>query len=285
MVVLLEVSLQLASLFVSTGGPKAPRALGSDFRIACLGDSNTYGLWVEREEAWPSQLEALWNAVDDRAPIEVVNLGYPGTNSGQLVRDLPRILRSVAPDLVVVLVGVNDVWTRPVATSLGDDVPIWQRLRIWRLYRIAVTTLWPPELAVTTEEHTEDARRGTVRYGGETFRFGFERDESFAWEEIAPVLESNLRTLVTRSRAAGVDVVLLTYPSPGAGYVFASRIARRVASHLDTGLVDLYPPFAELCPEAQCPEHLFPDTHPRPDGYALMARAIADHLAASGVVP
>jgi lysophospholipase L1-like esterase len=216
----------------------------------------------------------------------VVNLGYPGTNSGQLVRDLPRILRSVSPDLVVVLVGVNDVWTRPVASTGSDDdpPPLWERLRTWRLYRIAVATLWPHELAVTTEEHTEDVRRGTVRYGDETFRFGYERDESFAWEEIEPVLESNLRTLVTRSRAAGVEVVLLTYPSPAAGSVCASRIARRVAADTGTALVDLAPAFAGLCPAGSCPEYLFPDTHPRPAGYALVAQTLADHLAASGTI-
>ena len=46
-----------------------------------MGDSNTYGLYLDKKDAYPKQLETIWNATHKNNPIEVINLGYPGSNS------------------------------------------------------------------------------------------------------------------------------------------------------------------------------------------------------------
>ena len=73
-------------------------------RYVALGDSYTIGTSVDPPERWPDQLVALVPALD-----LVANLGVDGFTSRDLIElELPR-LAGVRPDLVSVLVGVNDV--------------------------------------------------------------------------------------------------------------------------------------------------------------------------------
>ena len=112
----LEALLQVAALAVHLGGGPTPAAwLTGNRRVLCLGDSNTYGLYLpDRAQAYPQTFEALWNERVASPRIEVLNLGYPGTNSSRLRRDLPRMLEAFAPDVVILMVGSNDYWTAPV---------------------------------------------------------------------------------------------------------------------------------------------------------------------------
>jgi acyl-CoA thioesterase I len=73
-------------------------------RYVALGDSYTIGTSVSADESWPSQLVA-------RVPqLELVaNLGVDGYTSTDLITDeLPQLDR-LNPELVSVLIGVNDV--------------------------------------------------------------------------------------------------------------------------------------------------------------------------------
>src|SRR4051812_3846312 len=53
---LLELALQGASLFVRVTSRGGSFTSGK-VRVLCLGDSNTYGLAVERNESYPARLE------------------------------------------------------------------------------------------------------------------------------------------------------------------------------------------------------------------------------------
>tara|TARA_B110000285_G_C15050800_1_gene576881 strand:+ start:391 stop:885 length:495 start_codon:yes stop_codon:yes gene_type:complete len=55
-----------------------------------LGCSHTYGIGVERNEAWPSLLG-------------LVNYGVPGCSSDLVARTLPKILEKEQPDTVYIL--------------------------------------------------------------------------------------------------------------------------------------------------------------------------------------
>src|SRR5262245_33509594 len=80
---LLEGVLRLGAFLVhfipSRVAGNAPETSG--LRLLALGDSNTWGLWVKASEAYPEQIEFLWNAAGNRPGLEVFNLGYPGMNS------------------------------------------------------------------------------------------------------------------------------------------------------------------------------------------------------------
>ncbi len=95
----LEVLLQGMALFVTMTGRQVDTSwLTGSHRILCLGDSNTFGLWLERHETYPSQLQATWNSSNRGPEVEVLNLGFPGTNSSGLRRDIPRMLETFHRD-------------------------------------------------------------------------------------------------------------------------------------------------------------------------------------------
>ena len=73
-------------------------------RYVALGDSYTIGTAVAEAERWPNQLAARIGGIE-----LVANLGVNGYTSADLITDqLPR-LDELRPDLVSVLIGVNDV--------------------------------------------------------------------------------------------------------------------------------------------------------------------------------
>src|SRR5262245_66356440 len=108
-----EAGLQIAAFFVR----RATRAelpvawVTGRVRVLCLGDSHTYGLWVERSQAYPQQLEAIWNQRRQSPKLEVLNAGVPGTSSSRLLRQLPGLRETFDPDTLIILVAGNDFWT------------------------------------------------------------------------------------------------------------------------------------------------------------------------------
>jgi acyl-CoA thioesterase I len=76
-------------------------------RYVALGDSYTIGTSVVETERWPDQLVA---GLEPEVPIELVaNLGVNGYASADLIRDEMPVLAGLRPDIVTLLIGVNDV--------------------------------------------------------------------------------------------------------------------------------------------------------------------------------
>jgi lysophospholipase L1-like esterase len=293
----LELTLQAASWVaqarVRAGQPGSAGA--GDLRVLCLGDSNTYGLYLDREESYPAQLEALWNATNDAPTLEVLNLGMPGTNSSWLVRESDRLLDTFQPDLVLLMVGGNDFWTRAYATDGSDGG--WRRwLRYSKILRAIYMARKGHEAGVleVVNRHGADRRdvpppeeirqgiRGgfDVRYGGEEFSMRFET--AATGEQGDPqALRANLRTLIEKAEAHGATVALMSYPSRRFFYNAANEELKRIASALAVPLIDHDAIFAPLCPDESCPDLLFPDGHPKARGYHMMAEAIISWLSNS----
>ena len=121
----LEVLLQLGALVVKENAWRAKTHwLTGNVRVLALGDSNTYGLYLPAEDSYPSQLEKQWNTTHPELPIEMINLGYPGTNSFRLLANMPDILDTFNPDLVLLMIGFNDFWT-PIEPSPNTRPLSW----------------------------------------------------------------------------------------------------------------------------------------------------------------
>jgi lysophospholipase L1-like esterase len=110
-----ELTLRLGAWLIERHAPSA--AASPDAPILCIGDSNTFGVGAPPGRSYPDQLRDLLHAAGD--PREVVNLGFPGLDSDQIVGRLERALASTRPSCVLFLAGYND-WSR--ATALIDGV-------------------------------------------------------------------------------------------------------------------------------------------------------------------
>lgn len=108
-----------AVLFFSlllAGCSEAPLApLGEDAVILAFGDSLTAGVGASRGEDYPEVLAELTG-------LEVINAGVSGdTTAGGLVR-LPDILEDTRPDLMILLLGGNDILRNRSSAKTRDNL-------------------------------------------------------------------------------------------------------------------------------------------------------------------
>ena len=94
------------------------------FRIAALGGSSIYTTSVEdNEKTFTAQLENVLRDKYEYNNVEVINAGAGGYNSWESLINLQFRVLDLAPDLVIVYHGINDVHARFVDPSAyrGDN--------------------------------------------------------------------------------------------------------------------------------------------------------------------
>jgi lysophospholipase L1-like esterase len=276
----LEVALQLGAAVVRI--THASRGVAKDldhFRILCVGDSNTYGVYLEPHESYPAELERALAKRRPSQPVEVVNLGTPGLNSSRLLREFPGILESLSPELVIVLVGANDTWTDPAAESaerpatLGGLLKKHSRvLRLFRLLRARGRA--DLEVAIGATQGDLEVADHWVRIGNRDFDLGITRAAGPVPDADARLVE-NLGRLHEMIAGSGARALFMTYPGRRDLYALANQLIQESARAHDLPLLDLTQIFREQCPRTECPTLLFADQHPNAEGYRLIAREVA----------
>jgi len=108
----------------------------SQYIILCLGESMTVG---GGHSSYPKQLEDILNNLDPGIRFAVINKGIPSANTGMIVSRLEENLNIYQPDMVLVMMGVNDlVGPQDIAFNEADTSPQPRdTLRILRLVRQA----------------------------------------------------------------------------------------------------------------------------------------------------
>jgi acyl-CoA thioesterase-1 len=111
----LRATILVAALVATVPGCAGGATPPVSLRYVALGDSYTIGTSVEPRERFPDQLVAALAGHGVQVEL-VANLGVDGYTTANLIqRELPE-LESLAPDVVTLLIGVNDVVQRvPIA--------------------------------------------------------------------------------------------------------------------------------------------------------------------------
>jgi GDSL-like Lipase/Acylhydrolase family len=300
-----EGLLQVGALIVRwTVREEASTRLGSDPRVLFLGDSNTYGLYVEKAQAYPFVFEAEWNARKDVPPVQVINLAFPGTNSSQ-VRHLVRpVLREIEPTAVVVMVGANDFWTLPSSSSAVEHSAegaeeetlsheLWRRVRIFRLLVMLRQALSAKRLEIDWKSsgplpsrpgaEIPDAARASSRVGDLAIELGWKKvpeEDRQSRPSFEGPLRRNLIEIVGEILRSGAEPILATYPWDLGVYAPVNRVIRETAEATRCRCVDFALVFRQLCPRKEC-SFFFADGHPTVAGHAqvgrILARKLRDH--------
>lgn len=83
-------------------------------RIACLGDSHTFGAGVAGTETWPAHLQRILDREFGHGRVEVMNCGVSAYDTHREVVFLRERVLAFEPDLVLLQYHVNDVHGRDV---------------------------------------------------------------------------------------------------------------------------------------------------------------------------
>ena len=110
-------------------------------RLVCLGDSGTFGLWVEERDAegvvhYDGYVDQLRRLVDSESHgrIEIINAGVNGYTSSHVLRLLETRIVDLDPDIIVVRVGLNDHKRATAHLTVTDPSNTFLR---WALRRFA----------------------------------------------------------------------------------------------------------------------------------------------------
>ena len=292
--VVAEALLQAGALVVRWMAPP-PTPLGSDPRVVFFGDSNTYGVYVDRSQAFPSVFQTEWNGHKDLPAVQAINLGFPGTNSSRLRGVVPPVLREVEPTAVVVMIGVNDFWTveAPTLPAVEEDEPetwaqtLWRRSRVFRLLYMIRRSIAAREIEVDWQTHVVRPNpeagipyenRASARVGDLDVELGWSKaPDEHGNPAFAGPLRENLVAIVAEIRRSGAEPILLTYPSNRPFYALASNVIRKAADEIGCRLIDVALVFRQLCPEKEC-ALLYADGHPKAAGHAQLGRILARKL-------
>ncbi|MFO8055983.1 MAG: SGNH/GDSL hydrolase family protein [bacterium] len=241
------------------------------FRVACLGDSVTFG---GVEASFPALLERFLKK-RLKETVEVMNFGVPGYSSFQGKKLAGRVLTKYDPDAVVILFGWNDHW---LAQGFADheqkmeEAPlagVVETLRKARLYQLM-------------------ARLAAA--------FAKPKDKPLVPRVPPGRYEKNLADMTKRAKENGAVVVLATSPSalPSGempSYLVENRfvksgeklkklhenynrIVKKLARQEGLRLADLDLIFRNRDVTSLFEEPENDIIHPNPQGYRLMAREI-----------
>lgn len=103
----------MISLFGCEKPPLEPIPRGGT--ILAFGDSLTAGVGVSKEKSYPSVLAQLTG-------LTVVNAGVSGETAGEGLRRLDGVLDEVAPDLLILLEGGNDILRNHSFSDVKDSL-------------------------------------------------------------------------------------------------------------------------------------------------------------------
>lgn len=195
------------------GAPPSPSPPGP--RIACVGNSCTFGLLINDDETWPARLRQLLRT-QGHEDIEVLNFAVPGFSSEQGRLILAEEVLPLAPDLVVLAFGFNDRWPAPVAdrerlaSHWGMAVPLRRGMRHLALFRALEETFRsrsaPRDLAASDHPRVSPERT-----------------------------RENLREMIEATRAAGARPLLLALDFPHAA---TAEIGVELAAETGVPFVD-----------------------------------------------
>jgi len=183
-------------------------------RVACIGDSWTFGMNVEQDRMYPARVEALLAQQPATRNVEVMNFGILGYTSFQGLRLLKSRVLDLQPDVLVIGFGMND---SDVAGYRDRDVvaagePRWQdrvkaitsRSEGLALLKYAALVLryHPQNLGdflKVDAKADQGKNNATVSY-----------DDMEAWTRVSPRdYDRNLREMIQLARARDARVVLL----------------------------------------------------------------------------
>jgi hypothetical protein len=226
------------------GEEMTPAKRPTTVRIACVGDSWTFGMPVGQDQSYPSRLAAWLRQERPGTSYEVQNFGVLGYSSFQGLQLLKTRVLDFHPDIVVIGFGMNDSEVagyrdKDIVGPPGAPAPLVSRatsaardavesLESYKLlkYEALVLRFRPKPIGDYLKAEAEAKGGGPVDY-----------DSIEPWTRVSPKdYEQNIREMARLAAARGAQVVLVDNELwDGSPY---RPVLRKIADDLNAPLVD-----------------------------------------------
>jgi lysophospholipase L1-like esterase len=244
-------------------GPEpSPPERGGVARIAAIGDSFTFGMGVEAEQAWPAQLESLLTRED--RPVEVLNFGV--------------CAYSIA-DSLAVLEHKTDPW-HPRAVVFGyfhndpDTLPLQPMFRAFQ-HPLSPFRLKLGYFSLMLRRSLDYKISGAGSYGEMLYS-----DKLSYWPETLAAFE-RMAAIAKERNTAFVVAIFPSTPDNWNEYEPRPLHAKLTAALRERGIayIDMLDEFSRHDPAEVRIGH--DDTHPTAFGHQLIAAALAPAVEAA----
>jgi len=183
-------------------------------RIACIGDSWTFGMNVEQDQMYPARVQALLKDRPAGGNVEVMNFGVLGYSSFQGLQLLKTRVLDLDPDVLVIGFGMND---SDVGGYRDKDIvssapPIWRdRVKAVTSHSEMIALLkYLAGVARFTPKTTGDFLDANAKADQGKSNATVNYDEMEPWTRVSPRdYEKNLREMIHLARSRGARTVLL----------------------------------------------------------------------------
>lgn len=248
------------STYPDSGNPVAIPPKDGRFRIVAMGGSTTGGAFQndDLDDFYPARMAELLGP-----DVAVLNQGVGGWTTWHIRQYLERNLEALAPDVLTLYVGHNDLLT-PVPAPYSQLYADWRR---------------PSWTRSILNGLGQSALYQGFRYLLVSFRPAGERvavplDEA----------EQNLRAIVDQVASRGGKVLLASEglsPDPGPLQPYNQRMESLARERPEVVYLDV----ASLLHDGDPPALFLDDCHLTASGHALVAAAMVEAMRASGMIP
>ena len=269
-------------------------------RILFLGDSVTFGFFVEEPDTFPRAVQRSLERSASKT-IEIINTGVGGYSPWQQKLYLEREGYRYEPDLVIVSFVLNDVTEKFRLARFGGPAPDQRgnaQLMLTRKPRLR------DRIAISSyvnQYRWLEGRRSHIEEGKskppeslsklQWYHLLYQPDDPHvkrAWD----VTLANLGALIETCESLGLPVVLVSFPFTdqalgGEAQRRPQRILNAFASHRGLSFLDLLPVLEDEAAARAIPFESFfiDDDHLSPPGAEVVGASIAAFLQEEGLVP
>lgn len=253
-------------------------------RILCLGDSGTFGQFVNDEDTLSSNLEHLLR--QEHFPVEVINGGVPGTTIVDQMEILKRSM-ILKPDVVILTFSENDIADLAVEPSQYDALAQNRRLKDRAGFKtfyelVRDTALFNYFLKVRATWNTY-----STAHVSESVRTSDPPRSEIEYERLWAMYSSQLETMRQYLANQNIQLVFNGYPTHQRirADTFTDNRQRdqlgraeAMARKMGISTVSLLPSFRETGLTKEELYHLPYDGHANKNGYVLQAKALYPNI-------
>jgi len=270
-------------------GP-TPRKKAGKPRVACIGDSFTFGWGVQGGETYPIALAEILADEPGFEQAEVVNFGIPGYNTWNELQTYRHVVRPYNPDIVVIGFYPNDVKPDSGGTALDEYLALRWLTRITPALAEGLRKKFFAKMEVG-KPHVPEATRDRLKQWKKNQKAMISNPSDPAWSEMWDTCMADLDTLVQEILADGARPLIVAFPTPiqvteftasDAGQAESTGVTTELERLVQQHARDSGAAFLTLLPDygrsATDPWGEFHRTHPSVHGYRISAERIAQAL-------